>query len=97
MSYTMNPDLSNDEVLILRVMWELKALGTHTVTMQDLASRLSSLPKTDTTERLEHLETRGLVTRAKGAGEHHFALSPLGAAFVRQLLDAQLSDLTRVS
>jgi DNA-binding MarR family transcriptional regulator len=97
MSFTMNPELSNDEVLILRALWELKALGNHTVALQDLAGRLSSLPKTDTMERLEHLETRGLVTRAKGAGDDHFALSPLGAAFVRQLQDAQLSALTHVS
>ena len=93
----MNPDLSNDEVLILRTMWELKALGTRTVTMQSLSSRISNLPDNETAERVKRLEARGLVTIGKGAGGDLLALSPLGAAFVRQLEDRQLGDLSRAS
>jgi Mn-dependent DtxR family transcriptional regulator len=97
MSTAMNPDLSNDEVLILRTMWELKALGTRTVTMPSLSSRMPSVPDKQATERVKRLEARGLVTIRKGAGGDLLALSPLGAAFVRQLQDRQLSDLSRVS
>jgi DNA-binding MarR family transcriptional regulator len=97
MAATMTPDISNDEVLILQTMWGMKALGNRAVTLQNLASHLSSVPKTETTERLEHLEARGLVIKTKGARDDLLALSPLGAAFVRQLQDRQLGDLTRVS
>jgi Mn-dependent DtxR family transcriptional regulator len=93
----MNPDLSDDEVLILRTMWELKALGTHTVTLQNLSSRMSGLPERETAERVKRLEARGLATIRKGAGGDLLALSPLGAAFVRQLQDRQLGDLSRAS
>ncbi|HXZ98409.1 MAG TPA: hypothetical protein VED24_03490 [Candidatus Acidoferrum sp.] len=97
MSPAMNPDLSDDEVLILRTMWELKALGTRTITMRSLASRVSRGVSDETGERVKRLEARGLVTLTKGAGGDLLALSPLGAAFVRQLQDSQLGDLTRVS
>lgn len=92
----MNPDLSNEEVLILRTMWELKALGTRAVTVRSLSSRISNVPDKETTERVKRLEARGLVTIRKGAGGDLFALSPLGAAFVRQLQDKQLGELNRV-
>jgi predicted MarR family transcription regulator len=97
MAATMIRDMSNDEVLILRTMWELKALGNRAVTLRDLASHLSSVPKTETTDRLGHLEARGLVIKTKGARDDLFALSPLGAAFARQFQDKELGDLTRVS
>jgi Mn-dependent DtxR family transcriptional regulator len=92
MSMTMNPYLSDDDVLILRTMWELKALGTRAVTMRALSGRISNVPDKETTERVERLEARGLVTMRKGAGGDLFALSPLGAAFVRQLQDRQLGE-----
>ena len=95
MSTAMNPDLSNDEVLILQTMWELKALGTRAVTIRSLASRISNVPY-ETAERAKRLEARGLVTTRKGTGGDLLALSPLGAAFVRQLQDRQLGDLNRV-
>jgi hypothetical protein len=94
MATTMNPVLSNHEVLILRTMWELKALGTRAVTMRNLSSRIPSLPERETVERVKSLETRGLVTIGKG---DMLALSPLGAAFVRQLQDRQLGDLSGTS
>jgi hypothetical protein len=93
----MNPDLSDDEVLILRTMWELKAIGTHKVTLQNLSSHMSGLPERETAERVKRLEARGLTTIRKGAGGDLLALSPLGAAFVRQLQDRQLGDLSRAS
>ncbi len=97
MSSTMNPDLSSNAVLILQTMWELKALGTHAVHAHHLASRLPSVPKTETAERLEQLKVGGLITITKGAEDDLVALSAFGAAFVRQLQDRQLGDLTRGS
>jgi len=97
MSTTMNRDLSNDEVLILQIIWELKALGTHTVTMRSLASRIPNARDEETAESVKRLEARGLVIMGKGAGGDLLALSPLGAAFVRQLQDRQLGDLSRAS
>jgi hypothetical protein len=94
---TMNPDLTHDEILILQTMWDLKALGTRSITAQDLASRLTSIPKNETPERLDRLQARGMVTITKHDGDHLCALSALGAAFVRQLQDRQLGDLTGVS
>ena len=90
----MNPDLSNDEILILQSMWGLKALGAHAVALHDLTSRLPSTFRTDIEARLDRLVTRELVVRSKGAKDDLFALSPLGAALVRQLQDRQLGDLT---
>jgi hypothetical protein len=96
MSIAMNPDLTDEEVLILRTMWELKALGTRAVTMRSLSSRISNVPDEETTDRAKQLAARRLVTIRKGPGGDLFALSPLGAAFVRQLQDRQLSELDRV-
>lgn len=95
MSDTMIADLSNNEILILQTLWEQKALGTRGVTIHDLLTRLSDLPKTEAAEKLKRLENRGLVTIANVRGGDRFALSPLGAAFVRQLQDRKLGDLTR--
>jgi predicted transcriptional regulator len=94
MSIAMSPDISSDEIQILQTMWELKALGTRTVTIRSLASRISEVPDTEVIEGVKRLAARGLVT-TKGAGGDLLALSPLGAAFVRQLQDRQLSDLNR--
>jgi DNA-binding MarR family transcriptional regulator len=93
----MNPDLSDDEVLILRTMWELKALGTRTITLRTLVGRMSRSVLDETSERVKRLEARGLVTIVKDAGGDLLALSPLGAALVRQLQDRQLGDLSRAS
>jgi len=90
----MNPDLSNDEILILQSMWGLKALGAHAVTLHDLTSSLPSTFRTDIAARLDRLVTRELVVRSKSVKDDLFALSPLGAALVRQLQDGQLGDLT---
>jgi hypothetical protein len=90
----MNSDLSNDEILILQAMWGLKALGAHAVALHNLTSHLPSTFRTDIAARLDRLVTRELVVRSKGAGDDLVALSPLGAALVRQLRDGQLSDLT---
>ncbi|MGD0549178.1 MAG: hypothetical protein ABSA81_01365 [Candidatus Bathyarchaeia archaeon] len=95
MSIAMNPGISNDEIQVLKAMWELKALGTHTVAMQSLAGRVPSVPDTETIEIVKRLEARGLVTTEKGAEGDLLALSPLGAAFIRQLQDRQLSELNR--
>jgi DNA-binding MarR family transcriptional regulator len=97
MSTAMNLDLSSNEALILRTMWELKALGTRTVTIPSLSSRLSNATERETVETIKRLEARGLVTIRKGTGGDLLALSPLGAAFVRQLQDRQLGDLGRAS
>jgi hypothetical protein len=95
MSIAMSPDISSDEIQILQTMWELKALGTHTVIMQSLASRISDVPDTEVIEGVKRLTARGMVTTKSGAGGDLLALSPLGAAFVRQLQDRQLRDLSR--
>jgi predicted transcriptional regulator len=95
MSIAMSPDISSDEIQVLQTMWELKAVGTHRVTMRSLASRIPGVPDTETVKTVKRLEARGLVTTKKGAGGDLFALSPLGAAFVRQLQDRRLSELTR--
>ena len=95
MSIAMSPDLSSDEIQILQTMWELKALGTRTVIMRSLASRMSDVPDTEVIEGVKRLTARGMVTTRKGAGGDLLALSPLGAAFVRQLQDRQLRDLNR--
>jgi Mn-dependent DtxR family transcriptional regulator len=91
----MTPDISSDEVQVLKTMWELKAIGTQRVTMRSLASRMPDVSDTETTAMVKRLEARGLVTKKKGAGGDLLALSPLGAAFVRQLQDRQLSELNR--
>jgi DNA-binding MarR family transcriptional regulator len=90
----MSADLSNDERLILQRMWELKAVGTRAVAVQDLLSRVLDLSKTETSERLRGLEARGLVTITDDPEGERFALSPLGAAYVRQLQEKKLGDLT---
>jgi len=90
----MSADLSNDEVRILQTIWELKALGAHVVDTRDLTAHLSSVPKAEIAARLDRLEARGLVIKRKSGRDDHVALSPLGAAFVRQLQDGQLGDLT---
>ena len=95
MSIAMSPDISSDEIQILQTMWELKALGTRAVIMRSLASRISDLPDTEVIQGVKRLEARGMVTTRKGDGGDLLALSPLGAAFVRQLQDRQLRDLNR--
>jgi Mn-dependent DtxR family transcriptional regulator len=95
MSIAMSPGISNDEIQVLQAMWELKALGNRPVTMRSLAGRIPNVSDVDTIETVKRLEARGLVTTKKRAGGDLFALSPLGAAFVRQLQDRQLSELNR--
>ena len=95
MSIAMSPGISSDEVQVLQAMWELKALGTHTVTIRSLAGRMPDVPDIERIETVKRLEARGLVTTKKRAGGDLLALSPLGAAFVRQLQDRQLRELNR--
>jgi len=95
MSIAMSPGIPSDEIQVLQAMWELKALGTHTVIMRSLAGRMPDVPDLERIETVKRLEARGLVTRKKGPGGDLLALSPLGAAFVRQLQDRQLSELNR--
>ena len=92
---TMTLGFSDRETLILLTLWQLKALGAHGVTIDDLASRISSSQKEETVGMLKRLEARSLVTITSRAGNEQFALSLLGAAFVRQLQDKQLGDATR--
>lgn len=92
---TMSAELSDSEVLVLQTMWELKALAEHSVTVDTLAARLSSVPKMQISEELKRLELRGFVSTTRRNGDEIFALSSLGAACARQLLDAQLGDMTR--
>jgi predicted transcriptional regulator len=95
MPIAMSPDISSNEIQVLQRMWELKAVGTHRVIMRNLTSRMPGVPDTETIETVKRLEARGLVTTKKGAGGELLALSSLGAAFVRQLQDRQLSELAR--
>lgn len=95
MSTVMTPELSNDEISILQVMWTLKALANRAATLDQLAGHLPDLPRKETIEGLKRLEARGLVVITKRASGELFALNPLGAACARQLLDSQLGDLTR--
>jgi DNA-binding MarR family transcriptional regulator len=96
MGISMASEIPSDELLILQTMWEHKALGTHTMTFQDLATHLGAA-SSEITKKLERLEVQGLLIRTRGSRVDLFALSPLGAAFVRQLQDRQLGDLSRVS
>jgi hypothetical protein len=87
----MTPELSNDEISILQVMWALKALANRrAVTLDQVAGHVPDLPKKETVEGLKRLEARGLVVITKRASGELFALNPLGAACARQLLDSQL-------
>jgi predicted transcriptional regulator len=95
MSIAMSPGISSDEIQVLHAMWELKALGTHTVMMRSLVGRMPDVPDVETIETVKRLEARGLVTTKKRAGGDLLALSPLGAAYVRQLQDRQLNELNR--
>jgi len=97
MSTTMTANFSNMAILILRTMWRLRALGSRGVTVHELVSHQSGLSTTETSETLKDLEVRGLVTLSNQAGDGHFALTPLGAACVRQLQEGQLGDLAGVS
>lgn len=89
----MTADLSKTEILILQTMWKLKALGSRGVTIDDLTSPPSDLSKMETIEKLKHLQMLGFATVSSWAGDGVCALSPLGAAFVRQLQDRELGDL----
>jgi len=91
----MTPELSNDEIRILQTMWQAKALGAHGITVDLLTGRISDMSKTGASEKLGGLEARGLVTTTNRNGTDHFGLSSLGAAFVRQLQDGQLGDLSQ--
>ena len=93
----MDPEGSNNDAMILKTMWELKALGTRAVPIRNLISHLSGVSLAETVERLERLLALALITRTKGASDDLVALSPLGAAFVRQLQDRQLGDLSNGS
>ena len=91
----MTSYLSNSEISTLQAMWKLKAIGAHGVTLEQFATRLSNVPKAETSEALEQLQARGLVTKRNDSGGASFALTFLGMACVRELQDTQLSDLTR--
>jgi DNA-binding MarR family transcriptional regulator len=93
MSTAMSTDPSNHQILILQTMWEMKALGTRAATMEDLLSRLSDLSKTEASEKLKDLEARGLVTTPNRTKDERFALTLLGAAYIRQLQEKKLGDL----
>ncbi len=92
----MKPDLSGNDLLILQTMWQLKALGSRSVAIQDLTARLPDLAS-GVLEMLRDLEARGLVTASREGGPDRFALSLLGAACVRELQEEQLVDLSRIS
>lgn len=91
----MTPDFSDDEALILQTMWRLKALADRGITLHNLASQLPGMQEAATSDMLGRLEARGLVKVMKDAEGELFALSPLGAACARQLIDGQLSELSR--
>jgi len=91
----MTPDLAKDDILILQTLWEVKALGARRVTVEHLVGRMPDISKTKASERLRRLEAQGLVTATNSDGDELFGLSPLGTAFVRQLQDRQLGDLSR--
>lgn len=93
----MNPECSDSDVMVLQTMWKLKALGGRVVSVRDLAGHLSGMPTTEAAERLERLQALMLVTKTKSASGDLVALSSLGAAFVRQLQDKHLGDLTNGS
>jgi len=95
MSSIMSTNFSDDEALILQTMWRLKALANRGVTLHDLAGHVPGTQQAATSETLGRLEARGLVNVMKDAKGELFALSPLGAACARQLIDGQLSDLSR--
>ena len=91
----MTPDLTKSEILILQAVWELRALANHAVSTEEVVGRLPDVSKMETAQGLKRLEARGLVMITNRAGHDLFALSPLGAACVRQLLERQLGELTR--
>lgn len=91
----MTPDLTSSQIPILQALWELKALGTHGVTLEQLMSRLSDSLSSDVTEQLDDLDRRHLIVRRDSSGQAFYSLSALGTACVRQLQDRRLSDLSR--
>jgi len=95
MASSMTPDLSNSQISILQALWELKALGTHGATLEQLMNRLSDSLSSDAAEQLEDLERRDLIARRGSSGQAFYSLSALGTACVRQLQDRRLSDLSR--
>jgi len=92
----MMANVSDSEILILQAMWRLRALGSRGITIDDLIRQVSDLSRTEAAEKLGLLEARGFITISGRAGDDRFALSPLGAACIRQLQDRQLGDLTGV-
>jgi DNA-binding MarR family transcriptional regulator len=91
----MTSDLSNKQISILQALWELRALGTHRVSLQQITSRLSEPLSPDIAEQLQDLENQGLITRSDPSDPEPYSLSLLGTACVRQLQDKELSDLGR--
>jgi len=91
----MTSDLSNKQISILQALWELRALGTHRVSLQQITSRLSEPLSPDVAEQLQVLENQGLITRSDPSDLEPYSLSLLGTACVRQLQDKELSDLGR--
>lgn len=90
----MTPELSKDEIAMLQAMWAYRALASSPVTTEQLSRRLSGLPREKLVEALKCLEARALVTVTNNDNKTLFALSPLGAACSRQLVDNELGDLT---
>jgi len=89
----MTPDLSGKQISVLQALWELKALGTHGVTLEQLMNRLPDSLSLDATEQLQELGRRDLITRSDSSGQAFYSLSVLGTACVRQLQDRQLTGL----
>ncbi len=56
----MTPDLPSSQIPILQALWELKALGTHGVTLEQLMNRLPDSLSLDATEQLQELGRRNL-------------------------------------
>ena len=91
----MTSDLSSKQISVLLALWELRALGTHMVSLQQVTSRLPEPLGPDAPEQLQDLKNRGLITRSDPSDQESYSLSLLGTACVRQLQDKELSDLGR--
>ncbi len=87
--------LSPLELVLLRELWSLGAVGAKSVTTESLNSRTRSLPAGDLANALGNLSKRELVTSLDHSGPKSYALTALGIALVRQLHEFDLEKLGR--
>ena len=81
------------ELVLLRELWSLGAVGTKSVVSDTLNSRTRGVPAGDLATALENLSKRELVTSSVHSGRKSYALTALGISLVRQLHEFDLEKL----